>query len=236
MAVSRETHTGLIGVEGRARLAYIWRMRLHALLAAAVAVAIPAAPAVAHPHVFVDTKLRVVVSADGRFEGVEVHWTYDDFYSLLLMADLRLDDDGDGRLTDQELNRLDGFDLQWVQGFEGDSYALHGGAPVTLGKPQGRGVSVESGRITTVHFRPAAGDADGLVIKAYDPTFYTAYALIGPVEVEGPCNATIVPADLDAAYTMVEELLYATPAAEVELNFPAVGEAFADTVTLSCSG
>ncbi|MEM8653789.1 MAG: DUF1007 family protein [Pseudomonadota bacterium] len=211
-------------------------MRLFSLFAAAVAIAVPAVPAFGHPHVFVETRLRVVISDAGRFEGVEVHWTYDDFYSLLLMADLGLDPDGDGQLTDAELRRLDGFDLQWIQGFEGDSYAARGGRAVALGRPQGRGVSVEDGQITSVHFRPAKSAADGLVIKAYDPTFYTAYDLVGPVEVEGPCNASIIPADLDAAYTLVEELLYATPAAEVEDSYPEVGEAFADTVTLLCSG
>ncbi|WP_255450625.1 DUF1007 family protein [Tateyamaria sp. syn59] len=190
----------------------------------------------AHPHVFVDTKLRVVVADDGSFEGLEVQWTYDDFYSLLLLTDYGMDNDGDGQLTDSELKRLDGFDLQWIPGFEGDSYALLEGTPVKLGKPQGRGVSVDAGRITTVHFRPAKASADGLVLKAYDPTFYTAYDLIGPVAVDGPCDAAIQPADLDAAYTLVEELLYATPAAEVEAAYPEVGEAFADTVTLSCSG
>ncbi|MBV7408904.1 DUF1007 family protein [Maritimibacter sp. DP1N21-5] len=205
-------------------------------LALASAIALPATMVAAHPHVFVDTKLRVVVGDDGVFQGVEVQWTYDDFYSLLLLTDYGLDNDGDGRLTENELRRLDGFDLQWIAGFEGDSYALRNGKTVKLGKPQGRGTSVEAGRITTVHFRPAKATADGLVLKAYDPTFYTAYDLIGPVAVEGPCNAAIQPADLDAAYTLVEELLYATPSAEVEDAYPEVGEAFADTVTLSCSG
>ena len=210
-------------------------MRIAFLLPAFLACLVPATDVSAHPHVFVDTKLKVVVSDDGTFEGVEVHWTYDDFYSLLLLTDLGLDNDGDGQLTEAELSRLDGFDLQWVQGFEGDSYATRKGAPVKLGKPQGRGVSVEAGRITTVHFRPAKGPAQGLVLKAYDPTFYTAYDLTGPVEVQGPCSAVIQPADLDAAYTLVEELLYATPAAEAEDSYPEVGEAFADTVTVSCA-
>ncbi|KIC50772.1 DUF1007 family protein [Tateyamaria sp. ANG-S1] len=211
-------------------------MRFVRSLALAAVFAWPATLPSAHPHVFIDTKLRVMVGDDGTFEGVEVQWTYDDFYSLLLLTDYGLDQDGDGQLTPSELKRLDGFDLQWIPGFEGDSYALRNGTPVTLGKPQGRGVSVDAGRITTVHFRPAEGRAEGLVLKAYDPTFYTAYDLIAPVAVDGPCNAAIQRADLDAAYTLVEELLYATPAAEVEDTFPEVGEAFADTVTLSCSG
>ncbi|WP_299207255.1 DUF1007 family protein [uncultured Tateyamaria sp.] len=205
-------------------------------LAVAAALVLSANAASTHPHVFVDTKLKVVVSADGTLEGVEVHWTYDEFYSLLLMADLGLDPDGDAELTDAELARLNGFDLQWIEGFEGDSYATRNGTSVALGKPSGRGVSVSDGRITSAHFRPARGPAEGVILKAYDPTFYTAYHLIGPVAMDGPCTATIQPADLDAAYTLVEELLYATPTAQAEESYPEVGESFADTVTLSCAG
>ncbi|WP_299687522.1 DUF1007 family protein [uncultured Tateyamaria sp.] len=191
--------------------------------------------AAAHPHVFVDTKIRVVVDNAGRLEGVEISWTYDDFYSLLLMSDMGLDNDGDGRLRDDELRRLDGFDMNWIEGYLGDTHATRDGSTVTLGPPQGRGVRVERGLITSTHFRAASGPADGLVVKAYDPTFYTAYSLVGAVEVEGPCAAQVVPADLDAAYSLVEELLYATPAAQAEDSYPEVGEAFADTVTVTCT-
>lgn len=189
----------------------------------------------AHPHVFVDAKLRVQVSADGDFEGVEVQWTYDDFYSLLLLSDMGLDPDGDGQLDAAELVQLEGFDLQWIEGFAGDTIATRNNTPVALGVPEGRGVTVKNGRISTTHFRAATGPADGVVIKAFDLTFYTGYSLIGPVEVSGPCAATIHPADLDAAYSMVEKLLYATPVAEAQDDYPEVGEAFADTVTLSCT-
>ena len=200
----------------------------------ALAVALSPGLAVAHPHVFVDTTIRVVVDAAGELEGVEISWTYDDFYSLLLLSDMGLDNDGDGRLRDDELRRLDGFDMNWIEGYQGDTHATRAGAPVALGPPQGRGVSVKRGLITSTHFRAASGPADGLVVKAYDPTFYTAYSLVGKVEVDGPCRAAVVPADLDAAYSLVEELLYATPTAEAEDSYPEVGEAFADTVTLSC--
>ncbi|WP_415921062.1 DUF1007 family protein [Tateyamaria sp. SN6-1] len=189
----------------------------------------------AHPHIFVDTSLRIVVDDAGNLEGVEISWTYDDFYSLLLMSDLGLDNDGDGRLRPDELRRLDGFDMNWIEGYQGDTHAMRDGSPVTLGPPQGRGVSVERGLITSTHFRAASGTADGVVVRAYDPTFYTAYSLVGAVEVQGPCAADVTPADLDAAYSLVEELLYATPASEAEDSYPEVGEAFADTVRISCS-
>ena len=188
----------------------------------------------AHPHVFIDTKLRAVVAADGTFKGLEVEWAYDDFYSLLIFADLGMDSDGDGRLRDDEIARLDGFDLEWIEGYEGDSYARHNGEPVALGAPESRGTRVEGGRIITTHFRAAEAPAAGLEIKVYDPTFYTAYALVGQVDVEGPCTAVIETADLDAAYTRLEELLYATPEDEATDYYPEVGESFADTVMLSC--
>ena len=211
-------------------------MQLRTSLALALSLAAIPCAGWAHPHVFVDTKLRVVIGDDGTFEGLEVSWTYDDFYSLLLLSDYGLDNDGDGELDDSELVRLKGFDLQWIDGFEGDSYATRAGSPVALGAPQDRGVSVSAGQITSTHFRPASGPADGLVIKAFDPTFYTAYTLVDAVAVDGPCKATQVPADLDAAYTLVEELLYVTPSSDLEEGYPEVGEAFADTVTLSCAG
>ncbi|MEL7093330.1 MAG: DUF1007 family protein [Pseudomonadota bacterium] len=189
----------------------------------------------AHPHIFVDTTLRVVVDDAGNLQGVEVSWTYDDFYSLLIMADMGLDPDGDGRLTKAELAQLQGFDMNWQPGYAGDTHATRAGKPVPLGPPQPGAVSVRRGLITSSHFRAASGPADGVEVKAYDPTFYTAYALTGRVKVNGTCKASVTPADLDAAYTLVEELLYAMPSDQVEAAYPEVGESFADTVTLSCN-
>ncbi|MEO0402996.1 MAG: DUF1007 family protein [Pseudomonadota bacterium] len=213
-------------------------MSMHKTRLFPMALMLAAAPlaAPAHPHVFVDTGLRLVIDADGTLTGIEVSWTYDDFYSLLLFADLGLDQDGDSQLRPDEVRRLDGFDLQWVDGFEGDAYVLRNGTPIALGAPEGRGVSVENGLITTTHFRAANAPADGLVIKAYDPTFYTAYTLVGEVGVDGPCSTSVLPVDLDAAYSLAEELLYGGSYDPNTDEYPAVGEAFADTVTLSCAG
>ena len=94
-----------------------------------------------------------------------------------------------------------------------------------------------------MHLRPVADIIDPaapLILRAYDPTYYTAYDLIGPIRIEGrdDCEASIIRADLDAAYTLVEELLYGRPASDVgpDEYFPEVGQAFADTVTVTCAG
>jgi hypothetical protein len=52
------------------------------------------------------------------------------------------------------------------------------------------------------------------------------------------CEVTLRKADLAAAYALVDELLYGRPASDVgpDEAFPEVGEAFADTVIVTCGG
>lgn len=204
------------------------------LTPAAVAMFMAAPLAQAHPHVFVETGLTLVADDAGRLIGVEVSWTYDDFYSLLLLEDMGLDPEGDGELTVEELTTLDGFDLNWIEGYLGDLYLTAGNASVELGRPEGRGTEVVAGRIVTRHFRAFSPLEGAVTVKAYDPTFYTAYDLEGGVTVPEGCDLKVQPADLDRAYTMVEEALYGKPATEDDA-FPEVGEAFADTVEVTCN-
>ncbi|QAX29214.1 DUF1007 family protein [Leisingera sp. NJS204] len=189
-----------------------------------------------HPHIFVDTALKVIVSDAGQLQAVEITWAYDEFYSLLIFEDRGLDGDYDGALTAAELAGLQGFDMVWTEGFQGDTYLTRDGAALALGAPEHLSTEVAEGRITTRHRRVLAQPqaADGVMIKAYDPTYYTAYTLTGGLKVSGGCQGHVTPPDLDAAYTKVEELLYAMPADQAEAGYPEVGAAFADTVQLSC--
>lgn len=205
------------------------------MLATMLAALLAPGAARAHPHVFVETGLTLVAGPGGGLAGIEVTWRYDPLYSLLLLEDMELDGDGDGMLEPAELARLDGFDLNWIEGFEGDLYMRDAAGPLRLGPPEGRGTRVEDGQIVSSHFRAieGAGGHGPWQIEAYDPTYYTAYDLsLGVTAPEG-CELRITPADLDRAYTLVEEALYATPA-DPEGNFPEVGEAFADKVLVTC--
>lgn len=194
--------------------------------------------AAAHPHIFVETKLKFHVGQDGMLQSVEVSWDYDELYSMLIFEDRGLDQDYDGALSADEIEALSGFDLNWTDGFQGDLFVSDKAGPVALGAPHFVSLTVSAGRIQTTHRRDLVqpAGAAGLVVKAYDPTFYTAYDLSGGVDIDGGCSADVIPADLNAAYSKVEELLYALPADQAESAFPEVGEAFADTVRLTCSG
>ena len=196
-------------------------------------------PAAAHPHVFIGTGLTLVLDDENRVSAIRVTWSYDELYSLLVLEERGLDPDYDGVLTPEELAALNGFDMAWIEGFPGDTYAFSGSTPLALGPPTDFVTAIEEGRIVTTHTRRVeAAPAAAVTVKAYDPTFYTAYEISRGVSVEGGdgCAAEVVPADLDAAYTMLEELLYGPRSAEWnEDTFPEVGEAFADEVRLTCA-
>jgi ABC-type uncharacterized transport system substrate-binding protein len=197
-------------------------------------------PAAAHPHVFIGTGLTLVLDDRNRLAEIRVTWSYDELYSLLVLEERGLDPDYDGILTPDELRELNGFDMAWIEGFPGDTYAAAGGTPLSLGPPTGYETTMEDGRIVTTHTRSVEGapPAAAVSLKAYDPTFFTAYEISRGVTLEGGsgCEAVIVPANLDAAYTMLEELLYGPRSTEwSEDDFPEVGEAFADEVRLTCA-
>ena len=197
-------------------------------------------PVLAHPHIFVDSGLKLEVDAEGFLKAAEVTWVYDDFYTLLVFEDMMLDSDFDGALTPAELERLKGFDLNWVDGYEGDLYLTQRDTQLSLGAPEHLSTEVRDGVIITRHRRPVTEPvpvlANGVTARMYDPTYYTAYDLNRGVEITGPCAAQVTPPNLDQAYTLVEELLYSMPTEQAEDAFPEVGSAFASTVAVACEG
>ena len=211
-------------------------MKTIRLLLLSATVALTTQAARAHPHIFIDTGLVLHIAADGRLEGIEVSWAYDQMYSMLLLDDMALDPEYDGVLTEEEIGQLAGFDLNWMEGFQGDLYVTDEAEPVALGAPSLRGADFVDGQVVSRHYRALTTPepADGLVIKAYDPEFYTAYDLTGGVRIDGPCTATIAAPDDTDAYAALETRMAALPP-DAE-NVPLVGETFADTITLACSG
>ena len=202
-----------------------------------------AGPVAAHPHVFVTTTVEIRLDDDGRLVGVGIAWTYDDFFSLLMTEDLGLDPDGDLVLTDAETTALADY-MAWPADFEGDVYLTRNSAPLMLGPVEDHAIRFEAGRVTEAYVRPLAIPEDTITapvdVRIYDPFYYVAYEISPQITVTGRdgCTATLVKADLNAAYALAEEALYGRPAADVgpDEQFPEVGQAFADTVRVACGG
>ncbi len=212
-------------------------MRAPLILSALMA--LPTALA-SHPHVFVEAAVRVVFDEAGEV-SVHLDWRYDEFFSLLVTSDMGLDLDRNMLLTEEEQLRLETEIAAWPPDFAGDLEVMQGGAVLPLGEKFAHEMVHEDGIFTERHARPVhAVSGAPLHIRVYDPAFYTAYDLTGPVTVEGrdDCTVEIIRADLDAAYALSESLLGGQSIEDKGPDdyFPAIGDAFADTIIVTCAG
>jgi polyphosphate kinase len=211
----------------------------HALLALALTAA---APAAAHPHVFVDAGVELRLDGEGRLASVRIVWVYDDFTSMLLLGDLGLMPDRKDRLSPEAQAALQGFDMRWDEGFAGDTYLLAADAPVPLGPPRDWTADYVQGRIVTTHVRDVVAPVDPVAapvtVQLYDPGYYTAYTIAVPPNVTGraDCAAQVFGPDTGAAMAKLEAALeeLAGGGGDPETDFPAVGAAFAEEVRLTC--
>ena len=199
-------------------------------------------PVLAHPHVFIDTGIEIILNAENQATGLRISWTYDDLYSLYVVGDMGLDPDWDGKLTPEEVARLAGFDMNWDAGFPGDTYALLNDAELPLSRPQDWGASYAGGRITSTHVRTFDAPVPlwdvPLLVQVYDPGFYTAYTIVGaPVLTGGTgCLAEIYVPDLDVADEALKAALAEyTADQDLEADFPAIGKNYAEEVRITCA-
>ena len=201
-----------------------------------------AGPALAHPHVWIDTRIEVILDAENQATGLRISWTYDDLYSLYIIGDKGLDPDWDGALTTEEVAGLAGFDMAWDEGFAGDTYALTGDRALALSRPVEWTAGYAGGKISSTHLRlfdvPVPVDAVPLVVQVYDPGYYVAYAIpFDPVVTGGVgCSAQVFVPDLDAADEALKAALSEyTPDIDLEAEFPAIGAAYAEEVRVTCA-
>ena len=201
-----------------------------------------AAPVAAHPHVFVDTGLELIFDEASQLTHVLVTWKYDALYSLLITEDMGLDADYDGKLTDAEQVALTGFDMNWIEGFKGDLEVLHGSDVIPLSGPTQATASFDEGQITTTHLRavlsPVNG-TDGLIVKPYDPTYYTAYDVTLALKVSGSeaCRARVKMPVMGAALEALREQLSQLDLDQdpQDAGLPNIGAQMAHDVIVTCA-
>ncbi len=215
---------------------------VHALvcLAGQAALALPAA---AHPHIFVDTGIDVIFDDAGRATALRITWTYDEDYSLGIVRERGVDPDGDGEATPAENASLRGFDMHWGPGASGDTYALAGETPLTLGPPRDWTAAYHAGRLVSTQVRDITPPVDPartmLIVQVYDPGFYTAYSIASDPVLTGRqgCTAEVFAADgPDERDRQLQSALAEHGEAEdPEVQFPALGAAYADEVRVICA-
>lgn len=210
-----------------------------------LALALTACPvtAFAHPHVFIEAAVRLIYDGDGRLDGAEVTWTYDDFYSLLILSDYGMDPDGDGQLTPQELTQLQGFDADPDPDFDGRLFLSVKGQPVALTPPADFTAALDDGRLVSRHIRRLQEPVDGaqpVDLRVYDPEFYVDFTMPDAPVIDGrdDCSVAAVAGDARAKAAAYREAVDAALAddalAQEELVIVDIGAVGADQARITC--
>lgn len=208
----------------------------------ALCLALAPAPGTAHPHEFVDAGLTFRLDEAGRLAAIDVTWRYDAFTTMLILSDLGMNPAATDLAAD-EAPELQGFDMDWIEGYNGDLWVSADSVPVALGPPVPGPTTLEGGQILSRHSRILAEPVDpraaAVVVQVYDPEFYIAYSLDGFPAVAGDpaCRVRVFAVDFDAAYARLEAALAELAGSgdvDVEASFPRVGRDFADEIRLDC--
>jgi ABC-type uncharacterized transport system substrate-binding protein len=132
-------------------LACRWPVACAALIGAAYA-----APAAAHPHVWVSVETTVLYDK-GTVTGLRQRWTFDEFYSA--MAIQGLDANNDGTHDRTELAELAKVNIEGLKDFEYFTYARLGEQQLAFEAPSDSWM--EYAEATNVPNAPGSADAMG---------------------------------------------------------------------------
>jgi ABC-type uncharacterized transport system substrate-binding protein len=152
------------------------RNRLFALLAAAAGICLAAAPAFAHPHVWVVMKSELAYAPDGSVTGVRHAWTFDDMFSTFATQGLK--QATKGVFTREELAPLAEVNITSLKEFDYFTYAKLDDKKATFAAPKDYWLEFKNNELTLHFTLPLAAPlkAKSLSLEVYDPSYYVDFA------------------------------------------------------------
>lgn len=199
-----------------------------------------AAPASAHPHVWIDLKTDLIFDEAGALSALRITWTFDEFYSAFAVEEFKKD--AEGGYADSDLQKLADLNLSNLKDYQYFTDVLVGGTSVKTGIAR-EGLStwdVKAGLLTLSFIlpleTPVRPDAAApLSFRIYDPSFYIAidYVKDKPVTMSGgphdSCKMSTNIPDPETTWTGLPESAFTgVSGAKLGLNF-------ASTTTLICN-
>jgi ABC-type uncharacterized transport system substrate-binding protein len=190
------------------------------LLAAAMVIAL-ADRAAAHPHVLVDGRAEVIFDAQRNITAVRNIWKFDEAYSSF--ATLGLDADGDGTLSQIELQPLAKVNVESLQEFAYFTSLKIGEEALSFQNPTHYILSFDGKQLELDFILPLARSVPVKgreTLEVFDPEYFVAFSFpdaapLKLVNAPGGCTASFqAPQPLDAQTT---SLLAGIPADQREL-------------------
>jgi ABC-type uncharacterized transport system substrate-binding protein len=206
------------------------------------ALAAAAAPASAHPHVWIEMRSDVVFDDQGQITAMNLMWTFDDGYAQ--MAIDGLDTNGDGVYSTSELEPLTKENIASLKDYEYFTVMRFNGQKQALGEVTEFG-QIWSNEKLQLHMRvplktPVDPTKGEFVAKVYDPDFFIAmdYAKDEPVTAIGAmpktCAITVKPVPSDAEIEQTRAMLSTKGPEWKPENDEDFGALFAQPVFVQC--
>jgi ABC-type uncharacterized transport system substrate-binding protein len=150
-----------------------------ALLAICTASLLAGSPAHAHPHVFAEAKLNLVIGANGTVDKLSHVWVFDDVFSSTVLVEF--DTNQDLKLDEAELKEVQTTIVDSIGEYNYFQTIQNNGAEVKMSRPPNLTAKMDDQTLvisfdsTPEKPLPLKGTVS---FGIYDPTFYTAIDFI----------------------------------------------------------
>lgn len=208
-----------------------------ALLAFAALLASPLA-VVAHPHIFAEARLDVIVSKDGNVTALRNLWRFDDVFSSTVV--IEFDKNKDLKLDSGELDAVANTVHESLAEFDYFQVVSQDGKPVDMIAPDRLVADFQDNQLIIMFEsqpkKPLRMSGE-LSFGVYDPTFYTAIDFVEDDymtvnDMPAGCAREVIRPDPDEALAQNQKTL-----TEAFFNDPAgtdYGKLFATRLELNC--
>jgi ABC-type uncharacterized transport system substrate-binding protein len=203
----------------------------------ALAAVFAAAPARAHPHVWVTMHTELVYAADGSITGVRHAWAFDDMFSAF--ATQGYPSKVKGQFTREELAPLAKVNVESLKEYDYFTYATVDGKKTELAEPAPDYFLDFKDQVLTLHFTlpfKAPVKAKELRIEVYDPTIFVdfEFAKKDPVRLVGAPSGCRMDVVLPREMTYAEGKALSQIPADVTNTTMAWGANFANKILVHC--
>jgi ABC-type uncharacterized transport system substrate-binding protein len=195
-----------------------------------------AAPARAHPHVWVTMHSELVYAPDGTVTGVRHHWAFDDMFSAF--ATQGLESKEKDKFTREELSPLAKVNIESLKEYDYFTYATADGVKTEMTEPLPDYWLDYKDSVLTLNFTlpfKTPVKSKELKIEIYDPTIFVdfSFAKDKPVQLVGApaCKLDVA---LPREMTYAEGKALSNIPADQQNTTMAWGAQFANKILVHC--
>jgi ABC-type uncharacterized transport system substrate-binding protein len=195
-----------------------------------------AAPALAHPHVWVTAKSELVFDAGRKLAGIRQTWTFDEAYSAYMT--INLDSKHDGVPDPDKLADLARTNLTSIAEFGFFTQAKANGKEVAFGPPEAPVQTFANRRLTLQFLLPLKTPIPPpkvMVMGVDDPSFFVAFSFAAgdeAVRLSGPPTGCAL--NVNRAAQVAEEGKQIVPDEVAATSAPGIGADYTSRVIVAC--